>query len=132
MDKFDNYRKRVSEFTANNPCPRVLGMFRVTGEDGKAIVFATHNETIGFPGVFSVETLNESSPTAASLAWCEIVERLEAEAYTAWEMDLFHESGMNSMDKFRRMLEFCFEYSDTEHDHVAKMLMELISIADAH
>lgn len=130
MKKFDDYRKRVFEFTANNPCPRVLGKFRVTGEDGKATVVGTYNEAIGFPGVYEIETLDESSPTAAGLAWSATAAGLERSAYTAWEMDLFHESRMNSMDKFRRMLKFCFEYSDAEHDRVATMLLELVAIAD--
>ena len=126
MDKFDNYRKRVIEFTKNNPCPRVLGKFRVTGEDGKAVVFATYNETIGFPGVYDIETLDEFSPTAAGLAWSETVKSLEEAAYNAWEMDLFHESGMNSMDKFRRMLKFCFEHSESENDRIVDMMLELV------
>lgn len=126
MDKFDNYQKRVVEFTKNNPCPRVLGKFRVTGEDGKAIVFGTYNETIGFPGVYDIETLDEFSPTAAGLAWSETVKSLEEAAYNAWEMDLFHESGMNSMDKFRRMLKFCFEHSESENDRIVDMMLELV------
>lgn len=130
MDKFGNYRKAVIEFTENVPCPRVLGKFRVTGEDGKAVVFATYDETIGFPGVYDIETLNEASPTAAGLVWSETVKRLEEAAYTGWELDLFHESRMRSFPKFQRLLKFCFENADVEHDRIAWMLLELVSIAD--
>lgn len=125
MDKFDDYRKRVFEFTASNPCPRVLGKFRVTGEDGEATVFATHDETIGFPGVYEIEIMNEASPTGAGLAWIETVKNLEEAAYTRWELDMFHESGMISLQKFRRLLKFCFEHSDSEFDRIADMMFEL-------